>query len=619
MNNVGRNAPCPCGSNRKYKHCCHHLPTVASAPTFQKQVGQMLQRALGLQQSGCLQEAMEIYHQVLRLAPDHPDALHLLGLIARQEGDYERAVELIGKATRLNPVAPLYFNLGNAYQSLGRLDEAGSSFGKAIELNSSYVAALNNLGIVFQQQGRLESAINCFRRALELQPSFAELYSNLGDVMRENRQFAVAIELIERSIALNSDFPNSHFHLGKAFHDIGEPERALACFHRALELNPDYSEAILGIAGTLYEQGKFDAARSQVERALQITPGCPSAWALLAFLKKMTPEESGWAKQASLLLAGKVKPKDAISLNYALGKYHDDIGNYAAAFPYYAHANCLQKEVGERFDRDHHRKWVDSVITANSVEIVRRYSDGSSDLERPVFIVGMPRSGTSLMEQILASHRDVFGAGELEFWNEAASARSLSGDASHHKQIMKLACDYEAELTKHSVDALRVIDKMPANFMNLGLIHSVFPKARIIHMQRTPVDTCLSIYFQSFLGTHAYANDLGDLAFYYQEYLRLMSHWRKTLPPEIFLDVPYEGLVEDVEFWSKKVICFLGLEWDDHCMSFHETERGVSTASNWQVRQKIYKTSTARWMNYREFIGPLLPLVAESSCQEQSG
>jgi hypothetical protein len=223
----------------------------------------------------------------------------------------------------------------------------------------------------------------------------------------------------------------------------------------------------------------------------------------------------------------------------------------------------------------------------------------------------MPRSGTTLAEQILASHPAVFGAGELTFWNDASArypSSARNSDDSEHL-IGKLAADYLELLAGLSPDALRVVDKMPANFTSLGLIHAALPNARIIHLRRNPLDTCLSIYFQHFKTSHAYANDLEDLALYYLEYLRLMQHWHSTLPVGSILDVPYEGLVDAQEEWTRKMLAFIDLPWDARCLDFHRTNRSVVTASKWQVRQKISTTSVGRWRNYEGFLGPLRPLV----------
>jgi hypothetical protein len=232
--------------------------------------------------------------------------------------------------------------------------------------------------------------------------------------------------------------------------------------------------------------------------------------------------------------------------------------------------------------------------------------------ERPVFVVGMPRSGTSLAEQMLASHPAVFGAGELPFWSNVSAhleSSTAGGDAGAGGAIGGCGRDYLRLLDDLSPGAMRVVDKMPSNFLSLGLIHAALPNARIIHMRRNPIDTCLSIYFQNFDVAHSYASDLEDLAHYYTEYLRLMKHWGSLLPKQALMDVPYEGLVDDPEAWSRGMIEFIGLPWDSSCLDFHRTDRAVVTRSRWQVRQAISKSSVQRWHHYERFVGPLLKLL----------
>jgi hypothetical protein len=242
---------------------------------------------------------------------------------------------------------------------------------------------------------------------------------------------------------------------------------------------------------------------------------------------------------------------------------------------------------------------------------VSRHRPNALESRRPVFIVGMLRSGTSLAEQILASHPAVFGAGELTFWSSAFSAYQASAlDAAKSDSVLpQLAGEYLQLLQRLSGAALRVVDKMPTNFPYLGLIHAALPNARIIHLRRNPADTCFSIYFQHFEATVSYANDLEDLAHYYTQYLRVMAHWRSTLPPHVILEVPYEGLVADQESWSRRMLEFIGLPWDARCLAFHKTNRTVITASKWQVRQAITSSSVERWRNYKQFLGPLRRLM----------
>ncbi len=221
----------------------------------------------------------------------------------------------------------------------------------------------------------------------------------------------------------------------------------------------------------------------------------------------------------------------------------------------------------------------------------------------------MPRSGTTLAEQIPASHPALFGGGELPFWGMALAQSLAALDDGSEPAIPALADDYLRLLQNLSADALRVTDKMPTNFLSIGLIQAAFPGARIIHMRRNPVDTCLSIYFQDFETAYSYANDLEDLAHTYTEYLRIMTHWRCMLPADAILDVPYEGLVENQEQWSRRMLEFVGLPWDPKCMNFHQTLRSVSSVSSWQVRQAMDKSSVERWRNYEPFVGPLLRLT----------
>jgi hypothetical protein len=229
---------------------------------------------------------------------------------------------------------------------------------------------------------------------------------------------------------------------------------------------------------------------------------------------------------------------------------------------------------------------------------------------KAVFVVGMMRSGTSLVEQIIASHPAVAGAGELSFWNDAVRKYNalLRQEPLPESLRRQLAEGYLQALERHSVDASRVVDKAPINSNYLGVIHSVFPNARIIYMRRDPIDTCLSCYFQPLSVSHSFTLDLSDLAHYYREHQRLMAHWRSVLPPGAILDVPYDQLVADQEGWTRKILDFVGLEWDPRCLDFHTTARPVATASYWQVRQRIYNDSVQRWRHYRKFIGPLLDL-----------
>jgi hypothetical protein len=334
----------------------------------------------------------------------------------------------------------------------------------------------------------------------------------------------------------------------------------------------------------------------------------PEAWAGLARARKLTKSDTGWLSEAQRIVGLPLAPRRELHLRYALGKYFDDVGDYASAFSNYRRANELAKIGRPAHDRRLVTDGIDRLMQAHDKAWVGRPRPEANPSERPVFIVGMPRSGTTLVEQILASQDRVFGAGELPFWNKAAARYGAAGE-DEPALVAALAEEYLSELQALSADAARVVDKMPGNFLYLGLLHAALPNARIIHLERNPLDTCLSIYFQNFSAAHPYANDLEDLAHYYTEYLRIMGHWRRILPARALLEVSYEELGEDPETCSRRMLEFIGLPWNASCLQIHNSTRPVSTFSKRQVRQSINKASLERWRRYEPFIAPLRQLA----------
>jgi len=324
----------------------------------------------------------------------------------------------------------------------------------------------------------------------------------------------------------------------------------------------------------------------------------------------MTIADADWLKGAEELAASGLAPMEEADLRFALGKYYDDAGQFEQAFQNYERANELLKSAAETYDRDARTRLVDDLIRVYTPESLSTIKEGASASVKPVFVVGMMRSGTSLVEQIIASHPAAKGAGELGFWSDAADEHQtpMRQELLSETTRKKLAEAYLRVLETRSGDAARVVDKAPVNADYLGLIHSVFPNARIIYMRRDPIDSCLSCYFQKFTAGLNYTMDLSDLAHYCREHQRLMAHWLAVLPAGSILEVPYAELVADQEGWTRKILEFAGLEWDERCLDFQNTQRAVVIASTWQVRQKIYKDSVGRWRRYEKFIKPLLEL-----------
>jgi tetratricopeptide (TPR) repeat protein len=430
-------------------------------------------------------------------------------------------------------------------------------------------------------------------------------------VLFELRRVDQATASYRQALVLQPDYAPAHLSLGLALRQQRRPADAESACRAALDIDPNYVEALSFLGELLADRGRFAEAEELFQRAITINPDFSSGYASIATHRKMTSADTAWLKGAEALLEKRRPLGHEIGLRYALGKYFDDVRQYDEAFNHYRQANELTRRYGSKYDGTKLEQRVDRIIRKFDATFMRPNQDQGSASELPVFIVGMPRSGTSLAEQILASHPAVFGAGEVIFWNAAYDAyRDAELDGKTDAALIPdMAADYINRLTAMSGPALRVVDKMPANFLYAGLIHAAFPKARIIHMQRHPIDTCLSIYFQNFFNIGPYANDFDNLAHYYRQYLRITDHWRAVLPATTWLEVPYEALIDDQEGWTRRMLDFIGLPWDPKCLDFHQTDRVVITASKWQVRQKISKSSAGRWRNYEKFVGPLRRLT----------
>jgi tetratricopeptide (TPR) repeat protein len=584
-----------------------------AAQLLPKDAGAHNNLANALGRLGRLDEAVTHYRRALQLRPDFAEAHNNLGHALLDLGQFDDAAASCRRAAELKPgYAEAHDALGSAQLALGRVDEALASYRRALEIEPHFAEAHNNLGNLWLELGRIDEALASYRRALKIDPNLAGAHNNLGNGLRSLGKLEDAAASYGRALEINPDFAEAHCNLGVTWRLQGNAAEARASCRRALEINPQSATALVALADSSGDTGHFAQAEALYKRAIAIQPDLPEAWAGLARSRKMTIADAAWLAQAQRIAAKGLPPRHEISLRHAIGKYFDDVQDFDQAFANFRRANELTSLRRAKHDRARLTQTVDDITHSWDRNRVRPRT-GANESERPVFIVGMMRSGTSLVEQILASHPAVFGAGELTYWSTAWAAHAASiGNAEMSDQLLRtLADDYLRSLGELSDGALRVVDKMPTNFPFLGLIHAVLPNARIIHMRRHPLDTCLSIYMQPFETAVSYANDLDDLAHYYTEYLRLMDHWRATLPPHVILDVPYEGLVSDQEAWTRRMLDFIGLPWDSRCLDFHRTERTVLTASKWQVRQKLNASSIGRWRHYEKFLGPLSKLMPE--------
>jgi len=569
-------------------------------------------KALGtsLQLQG--KDGLSAIEKAAKLLPDDAETHYNLGIALKTLGRFDEAVTSFRRALMIKPdYFKAHCNLGESLRRLGRFDAAIASHCRALEIKPDYAEAHNNLGIVLKDLRRLNEAVASYCRALEINPDVAEVWFNLGNALKELGKFDDAIASYYRALAIKPEYEEAHCNLGDLLRELGKTDEAIKCFNNALLLAPESVNAHAGMARIDINLGQFEEAQVKISRGLEIQPDSPALLSTIPLLRKMTLADTEWLNKVLDLSApdnSVLSEQEAISVQFGICKYYDDTKQYDLAFAAARQGNMLKRKRTGAFDRAGFSQLVDTVIATYTADVTNQRRDGASLSQRPVLVVGMPRSGTSLIEQIIASHPEATGAGELYFWNEHANANlAVIKSAKYEPALLaKIATAYEQLLQHYSAESIRVVDKMPQNFIWLGLITAVFPQARIIHSMRNPVDTCLSIHLHNFNLSHTYATDLDDLAFYYREYLRLMQHWRTVLPADRFLEVPYEALIDDQSAWSQRMIEFVGLAWDERCLDFHKTERSVGTSSNWQVRQKIYTTSKARWRNYEKHLGPLL-------------
>jgi len=527
----------------------------------------------------------------------------------------------VSAASELHSAVPIHRpNAGKAHPLLNQANkcleggahaQAVDHFREFLHLQPRNPEALAQLGVAFFSLGRYEEAERCYRQSLEINPMSESTLCNLATVLQGNPPEAEPY--LRRALKINPKYADARSKLGLCLAFAGRLREAKAAYMKALKVAPRHAEALLGLGRIARTEGRFAEAESFFKRALKIEPNLPGAWADMSSLRRMTTADSDWLKAAEEIAASAIPLWQEAELRFAIGKYCDDVEDFERAFQSYKRANELQRTVAQKYDRQVHASFADDMIRSHSRQALAKAADGGSASMKPVFVSGMPRSGTSLAEQIIASHPSARGAGELQFWldtgraNRAELRQGILGEPVRKK----LAEDYLSILALHGgPDARRVVDKTNFNCDYLGLLHSVFPKARIIYMRRDPIDTCLSCYFQNFSAAMGFTMDLSDLAEYYRVHRRLMKHWLTSLPAGTILEVPYEELIADQIGWTHRILDFLELEWDDRCLSFDKTERPVNTASAWQVRQKIYSRSVERWRHYERFIGPLKGLRA---------
>jgi tetratricopeptide (TPR) repeat protein len=512
---------------------------------------------------------------------------------------------------------------GIAHHREGRNEEAERCYRQVLEIAPNQPDALNLLGVLAAEANFHGLAIELMRKALMTRPKDPNILNNLGHALAEVLQHDEAQDQFERAIALKPDFDQAKANLAKTLRFLGDTETALKLWKEVWEADDRVFAALVGITNIYADDGRFEEAEATAREVIKRLPHRPAGYIALSQTHKFTEDDGTLAEIESQLQGEGLAEQDKIGLHYAGGKICDDLKLFDRAFEHFDNANRL---ACKGYDHKANESYRQRKKTVFSKRFFADRADWGYQSDVPVFIVGMPRSGTTLTEQILAAHPDVYAGGEIETKDKFAH---LSEEISPSREefpasALKLT-RYGAELIgrryvadlRHRADrpVKRITNKMPHNFELLGLIAITTPGAKIIHCRRNPMDTCLSCWTKNFNDAHGYNRSLEDLGRYYRGYFDLMDHWRKVLPIQI-LDIDYEAYTTDLESNARKIVDFIGLEWDPRCLNFYAIERPVRTASQWQVRQPIYRSSVERWRNYMPHLQPLLdvlgPIAANS-------
>ena len=595
-------------------------------------------------------EAIAAGRRALEIDPDHAGAHSNVGIALFDQADFAGALGHHDRAVALDPnFTAAHSNRGNALQRLKRFAEAEEAYRRAIELQPTFADAWSNLGTCLRELKRPEEAETVYRKTLEFNPDNPDTLDNLALAVQDRERFDEAADLLRRALVVEPRSDKLHVHyaavllnqkkvddaaaaieracalnpnnheavnvMGRVAFERGDLDAALAHHRRALALKPDLADAYNNIGNVLKELGHLQQAHDAFLEALRLDPSMTGVYVNLADSKKFVPGDPHLAIMEGLAAKACLSDTDRMQLDFALGKAYADLKDHARSFKHWLAGNAAKRST-IAYDERAAFALFDQIATTFTRELINGKAGGGHPSAVPIFIIGMPRSGTTLVEQIIASHPAVHGAGELPTFNEVVlTVHGPDGNALPYpdfvpaldvQALQRIGAAYVAELRELAPGSERVTDKMPSNYYFAGLIRLALPDAKIIHIVRDPVDTCISCFSKLFNAEQNHTYDLGELGRYYKRYERLMAHWHRILPAGSILDMRYEDVVADLETEARRIVAYCGLPWHDNCLLFHETERPVRTASATQVRQPIYSNAVGRWRAYEQHLAPLL-------------
>jgi tetratricopeptide (TPR) repeat protein len=574
----------------------------------------LLQKAHSLKQSGRLAEAMRFYNQVLALQSDNLEACYGMGKLYEQQNQPQAAINWYFQALAIRyNFLPAHSALGLLFLQLGDIKKAISSYQQALAFDANASETHFNLGCAYQVQGNLELAIQHYRKAIALKPDFVNAHVNLGVLYKSLDQLEEAASLYRSALAIDPQCLQVLCNFALIFEIQGDLATAELYFRKALAIQADYEDGIAGCALILEKRGDYLSAYHLLLPLVET--GGSAVGSVINFASVCA--RLGRAMEAIpyvqySLNAPALTANECVLLLFKLGDLYESLSQYDDAFSAYQQANTLS---APNFQPERWVQDTDNLISAFSVHSFSHFPKVKNPSELPIFIVGMPRSGTSLVEQILASHPQVFGGGELPDMFLCAQSLPIEQDKYFPFGLEEVSAEtweeiasrYLEKLQARAPKALRITDKLPLNYLHIGLIHQLFPKAKIIHCRRNPLDTCLSCYFQNFGTRIPFSSNLEHLGLAYRQYERLMNHWQSLNIP--ILNVQYESLIAQPETVSRALVDFCSLEWDERCLRFYETKRFINTASYDQARQPIYERSIGRARHYEKHLQILRNLL----------
>jgi len=568
----------------------------------------------------CFPEAEIFLQKALEIDPENVEGLIVLSKLFASRKRLLEAIPLAEAAVLAQPQDPeLWCHLGSLLVVAKRLDDAIVVFKKAVGADPTHAKSRGLLATALRDAGNEEAAIEAYRELVRIDSRNTSGWMNLGRLLLTQGRFEESIAAADKVLKFEKNNATAHLLKALGLSECQRGREAEPHLRLAIQLNPQDAVAKAALGYWFQEEGKFEDSLALIEEALKLLPNHGFAYFNLLRAKNakdVAPEFIEDLRQRAL--APQLPIRDKAYMNYALGKAYEDLKDYEASIQYFSEGNRWayeiwlgNKDLGIEVYRDSITRTIETFDQPKLEELA---ADGL-DSELPLMIVGMMRSGTSLLEQILSSHPDVVGAGELPFWHDFEEEAYGDNRVPSAPRIRKLGERYLANLRELGPSAKRVTDKLPHNYAMLGLIHTAFPKAKIIHVKRNPVDNCLSIFTTAYQRPPFFAHDRDNIVFAYKQYQRIIAHWREVLPPENFMEIQYEDLIADRDNLTRKLIEFSGLPWNDACLHHEKNERAVRTPSLWQVRQPIYTTSIARWKRYEPWIPEFTALLEESERQ----